>query len=264
MFLSGQNTSVAANTEQKTVETKESGTADKGTDAGNNVEEKNTVKQKRPPRKKKEINFDDSNATSFSIQGLEDTASVPDEIRFAGTSGTGKKIAFVIDSTAIMGGGASTPWSFACDELAFSFKDLNDTQSFQVFFFAKEPDYLQSAQGEAQWISSAPQNKKESFDFLKKHTPSGSGSAFAALKEALTLKPDAVFFLTTQKSTPLSEAQTEALKTLLGTLPKTVPIHTAEIGEGMENSEKSSFQKLAEITKGQYRWVNANIRGLKF
>jgi hypothetical protein len=255
-FLGGQNTSVAANTEQRT--------ADKRTEARNNLEEKNTVKQKRPPRKKKEINFDDSNATSFSIQGLEDTASVPDEIRFAGTSGTGKKIVFVLDSTNIMGSGAATPWSFACDELAFSFKDLNNTQQFQVLFFAEEPDFLQSAQGEIRWISSDPQNKKESFDFLKKHNPSGSGNAFAALKEALTLNPDAVFFLTTQKSTPLSEAETEALKTLLGTLPKTAPIHTVEIGEGMENSGKSSFQKLADITKGQYRWVNVNIRGMKW
>ncbi|MCL2744977.1 MAG: hypothetical protein FWE67_14120 [Planctomycetaceae bacterium] len=268
MFF-GQNNSPAVETVENEGEENTAGenTAE-NISVKNNTKKSNTdtAKIQRPPRKKKEVNFNDSNASSFSIKGLADTGDVPDEVRFIGTSGAGKRIAFVIDAAEIMGRDTDTrnktPWTFACDELAFSFKDLNDTQRFQVFFFSDKPDYLQSSQGEAQWLFATPQNKKESFDILKKHVPSSKGSAFTALKEALTLKPDAVFFLITQRSVPLSEAEIAALKTLQGTFPKGVPIHTVEIGAGAESGGKTSFQKLSEMTRGQYRWVDATFRGL--
>lgn len=214
----------------------------------------------RRKQQEKEVDFSESNESSFSgIKGLGEIENTPDEIRFIGIPQSGKKIVFVIDASSAMGGDKLTPWSYACGELAYSFKDLNETQSFQVVYYDEQSHRLALDEQLIPWISANEQTKKLAYQFLKQYKPIGRANIVIALKDAFSLKPDVVFLLSDQKSTKPSSEDIDKIQKWAGKLT----INVIEIGNGQESGSHSAFQQLAKATQGEYRWVNSALHGLE-
>lgn len=210
-------------------------------------------------RQEKEVDFNESNESSFSeIQGLAPVDNLPDEIRFIGISKNGKKIAFVIDASSSMGDGKMTPWSYVCGELVHSFRDLNESQFFQVVYYDEQSHRMQLDEQSDSWISANEQTKKQVYQFLKQHKPSGRSNPILALEDALSMNPDVVFLLSEQKSVKLSSAEINKIKQAAGRHA----VNVVEIGGGPESDPSSSLRQLAQATRGEYRWINGDLHGL--
>ena len=210
----------------------------------------------RTPSVPKEIEFNGPEESPFKVQGII-VPDTPDEVRFAGTSGTGKRVVFVVDASAVMGGGRQTPLSHARKELAFSFQDLNATQRFQVVYFNETTNTLPTEETDL-LISVSPSNLKRSHAFLETVKGTGRGDPKVALLKAIALKPDLIFFLSDENAVQLTTDQIESVKREADA----IPIHGVEIGNGMEPDQPTAIKTLAAVCRGQFQWVNASLHGL--
>lgn len=225
---------------------------------GRSASRNRSTRRERSPRKEKDPVFTDSSESAFAKFG--DETDREDEVRFLGTSGFGKRIVFVVDASTVMGKGKRSTWAHALKELAFSFEDLNKTQRFQVVYFNEEPHLLPGGSETEQWISASAETKKAAHDFLKGIQTSGKSNPAEALKKAMSLRPDVVFLLVDQRTPPVTFSDIEEIrKTGLAD----TPIHAVEIGEGEAAPRKTPAQTLAESTRGEYKWINGNLHGLK-
>lgn len=223
--------------------------------SGGRTANKSRSARNRSSRKKKEEDFSESNVSAFrNIGGNE----APDEVRFIGTSGRGKKIVFVVDASDVMAHAKGAPWEYILKELVFSFKDLNASQRFQVVYYHENADLLPGGQGPDHWIPVSPENLKNAHRFLKTVKASGHGNPAKALEKARTLRPDQIFFLSDRRSTALTPSEIKALKSPAGS----APIHAVEIGSGMEPNAATPIRSLAQACRGEYKWVNGDLHGL--
>jgi len=182
---------------------------------------------------------------------------VPDEVRFAGTSGTGKRIVFVIDASAAMGNGKQAPLSHARKELEYSFNNLNATQRFQVVYFNEEANVLTNDDDDPM-IPVSPSNLKQAYKFLAAIKGSGRGDPFVALCKAISLNPDLIFFLSDENAVQLRTDQIDQIREHSGG----VPIHGVEIGNGMVSDEPTPIKTLATACRGQFQWISASLHSL--
>ncbi len=212
------------------------------------------VPDARPPKKPKEIEFNGPENSPFKAHADTDS---PDKVRFVGTSGIGKRIVFVVDASAAMGGGKQTPLSHARKELDFSFQDLNESQRFQVVCFNEEANTLPT-EGTDLMIPVSPSNLKRAHAFLETVKGTGRGDPVNALIKAVSLKPDLIFFLSDENAVQLDAAQIELIKKQAGN----IPINGVEIGSGMEPDDSPPIKLLANACQGRFQWVNASMHSL--
>ena len=217
-----------------------------------------TVPEKKPtartPRVPKEVEFNGPEDSPFKAFADADS---PDKVRFVGTSGAGKRIVFVIDASAAMGGGRQTPLAHARKELAFSFQDLNESQRFQVVYFNEGTNTLPT-EGVDVMIPVSPSNLKRAHTFLETVTGTGRGNPSDALLKAISLKPDLIFFLSDENAVQLDDAQIEFVKQRANG----IPIHGVQIGIGMEPDIAPPVKILASACGGRFQWVNASLHNL--
>ena len=218
--------------------------------------------RQNPPRRRttnspKEPEFAGPQGLSFKNDKFP-VEEVPDEVRFAGTSGTGKRIVFVIDVSAAMGSGKQTPMSHARKELEHSFGNLNDTQRFQVVYFNEKANTLIINDDEDQMIPVSPSTLKQAHAFLASVEGSGRGDPSSALLKAIALKPDLVFFLSEENAVQLSVNEISRIKQASGD----IPIHCVEIGSGMDPGTQTPIKTLATTCQGQFQWINATLHNL--
>lgn len=222
-------------------------------------------------RREKSVDFsDDAKQSSFAIKGLDIDDSPTDEVRFVGISKSGRKILFLVDASKFMKGGKRSPWTYACDELAHSFKDLNNTQFFQVIYFNDSAHYVNDeARPDAvadtelnavsvDWMEASEETKKATYNLLKKFVPIGERNLAGTLEKAVHMQPDVVFLLTDQRDGATASSELAAVMSEIQGLV----INVVEIGEGPDGNRQSALKKLADTTKGEYRWINANLHGL--
>ena len=156
-------------------------------------------------------------------------------------------VVYVIDHSASMGLHGS--FEIAKRELLASLERLPAHTRFQVIVYNRtaEPVHLDSG---AALAPASPDNKQRVATFLEALRAEGGTDHANALKRALTLQPEVIFFLT--DADDLKLAQIQAVTHI--NRGRTI-IHTVELSSGIQTRDDSSLEMLARANRGVCRFV---------
>ena len=167
----------------------------------------------------------------------------------------GGSVVYVIDRSTSMGinGGLAV----ARRELVASIQQLAPGVSFQVIAYNRSADPL-ALNAQKGLVPASPANKSQAVRLVESLRPEGGTDHIAALRRALLLRPDALFFLTDADA--LSEEEVRAVTRL--NQGRTV-IHAVEITPTPKSERPSPLQRLAQANRGRYQAVCPDpVRGV--
>lgn len=165
-------------------------------------------------------------------------------VGFFGTSARGRSFVFVVDCSGSMQG---MRFDRAISELRKSVMQLEPDQKFQIVFFNDQALPLFHSQHANQLIPATRVERKEVFDWINRQQASGGTVPYEALKRALALKPDVIFFLTDAERVP------REVRTLIADHnPHGSTVHTIAFGH---KGGETLMQGIAADHHGRYRFV---------
>jgi hypothetical protein len=173
---------------------------------------------------------------------------------FFGVSGSGRKFVYVFDRSDSMNGNDALPLRSAKRELLRSLGLLTEDQSFQIIFYNNRASYFEP-QGESFWLLPASDSMKRRAEaFVRAIEGFGGTEHFDALKMALKLEPDVIFFLTDARIPRLGRRQLDEVRARC--LHSGTTIHAIEFGTDLSAPEDSFLRTLAAENAGEYRYLN--------
>lgn len=175
-----------------------------------------------------------------------------------GAEGEGFKFIYVFDRSGSMGGSGRSALNSAKAELLASLEDLGDIHQFQIIFYNQEPTIFPLAGEEGRLVFANHANKLRAERFIHQITADGATAHEDALKVALTLRPDVIFFLTDADEPTLSPTQMKRLEKLNS--GHTV-INVVEFGMGPDLGVENFLVRLARENRGQHAYVDISKLG---
>jgi len=125
-------------------------------------------------------------------------------------------------------------------------------RQFQIVFYNEQPRQFNPAGQSGRLGFATDENKRLARRYIEGVTANGGTEHEAALKLAIRMGPDVIFWLTDADEPRLSPGQIDALsRAAVG-----VTIHAIEFGPGQRRDKNSFLLRLAHATGGQYRYVN--------
>lgn len=177
------------------------------------------------------------------------------ETDFFGIRDKAKQLVYVID---ISGSMASPPSAIrsAKSELLASLATLTNEQQFQVIFFNERADLLRiKGYRPGEMIPATDINRTLAGQEVAATRPNLGTRPMPALKKALALEPDVIFFLTDAESGALSYAEIEKITRLNDGQSR---IHAIQFGEGDRLGASSSMEQLAAHNGGAFEYHDVN------
>lgn len=163
----------------------------------------------------------------------------------------GNKFVYVFDRSGSMGGVGRNALAYAKRELLASIRSLDRTQQFEIIFYNESPTVFNPAGG-TRLPFADDANKRRAEQFVASITADGGTRHEAALKMALRLRPDVVFFLTDADEPRLTADQLDRIHAWAG---GTI-IHTIEFGLGPKPAGENFLMRLARQNRGQYVYID--------
>ena len=175
----------------------------------------------------------------------------PGDTTFMDVSAIGKTFVYVIDTSSSMSGGRL---KLAQSQLKKSLRLLQAGQKFAVIFY--NDDYRERLklrrQAEQDLYFASELNKQLAGQEVDRVTADRGTDHRPAILEALSLKPDVIYFLTDGDEPALSTADLTEIAKRTGQ----TTIHVVKFGDGTLVSRKSSWlQRLAIQSQGEYREI---------
>jgi Ca-activated chloride channel family protein len=161
-----------------------------------------------------------------------------------------RSVVYVIDRSGSMGEMGRLP--LARRELAASLQGLPDSVGFQVIVYNRRAVTLPMA-GRAGLVPATAGNVARALQFLESLVPEGGTAHREALKQALKLQPEVLFFLT-----DADDLKPEDVMVLTGMNRGKTAIHVVELGPGHRNPEALPMHRLARSNGGTYRAVDVS------
>jgi hypothetical protein len=178
-----------------------------------------------------------------------------------GISGSGSRFVYVFDRSDSMNGFGGKPLRAAKAELIRSLRTMTDRQRFQIIFYNDKPTPfkisgmpLQMVVGEEAYIARAE-------SYVNSIAAFGGTEHEAALKMALRMSPDVIFFMTDARIPRLSVAELREVKNRADRVGTT--IHAIEFGPDPVASPDSFLRELAAQNNGHYRYVDVRSLGVR-
>ena len=168
---------------------------------------------------------------------------------FFGVEGEGNKFVYVLDRSSSMEG---LPLAAAKRQLVESLDSLEDVNQFQIIFFNHEQQPFQIPAGGRRIAFGSDRNKQLASNFVGGITADGGTDRFTALKLAVLLQPDVIFFLT-DADDPMSAGELADIARL--NCRSRATICTIQFGRGPRQRE-NFLVDLANQTGGQYVYVD--------
>ena len=162
----------------------------------------------------------------------------------------GGSYAYVIDRSGSMTVRHSL--EVAKRELLVSLIQIPAEVTFAVVFYSSEATVFTDPAGKPGMMPASPANKRRVQDLLATIPPYGGTNHILALRTALALHPEVVFFLTDADS-----MRPEEVTDILGVAGKT-RIHAVEFGQVGALGGSVPLQNLAKQTGGSYRYINVD------
>ena len=191
-------------------------------------------------------------AQSLSARGIHSSSDNDSEyahVTIFGIDAKGSKFVYVFDRSGSMEG---APLAAAKKQLLDSLQPLGETQQFDILFFNHRVSMFEGASGAKRATFATDTNKKLAGEFVQRIVADG-GTEALALKRALALQPDVIFFLSDEdKPMPAKELDEIARSNdRVG-----AQICTIEFGRGEKPPADSSMAELAHANNGKYVYVD--------
>jgi len=171
------------------------------------------------------------------------------EASFLGVQAEGKTFVYVLDNSGSMSSYGAI--QVAKTELLASLQNLHVEQKFQIIFYntvAKEMTN-RSRLPELFWATS--RNRNYASQFIRGILPEGGTDHMPALRKALALNPDIIFFLTDADQPQLNAGQLNEIHRKCGGVTS---IHCIEFGKGQEIIADNFLKRLARQNGGTYSY----------
>lgn len=174
-----------------------------------------------------------------------------------GVPGEGTKFVYVFDRSASTGGPQYNTLAAAKAQLIQSLEGLQSVHQFQIIFYNQTPTVF--TPGGRSWglCAATPQNKLLARRFIGSITPDGSTSHLEALRLAIGLRPDVIFFLTDGDEPRLSAEDLEAIRLAAGA----ISINTIEFGAGPPPAVDDFLMLLARQNRGAFGYIDVSRLG---
>jgi hypothetical protein len=173
-----------------------------------------------------------------------------------GISGSGSRFVYVFDRSDSMNGFGGKPLRAAKAELIRSLKTLTDRQRFQIIFYNDKPKPFELSGAPLQLLPGEPGYLSEAERFVTAVVAFGGTEHEGALKLALRMSPDVIFFLTDARIPRLSSTELREIKSRAESIGAT--IHAIEFGAEPAPPQDSFLRELAAQNSGQYRYINVH------
>lgn len=174
-----------------------------------------------------------------------------------GIEGEGRRFVYVFDRSDSMNGYEGRPFAVAKAELKKSLESLNEAHEFQIIFYNDAPLAVGGSDSNSPrlMLGSEPQ-KKSATDFVRDIQATGGTQHLRALRMALNLNPDVIFFLTDADKPALRERDIDDLQNRASR--SATAIHAIQFGEGGNQNNGNWIEILATGTSGKYRYINVS------
>ena len=170
-----------------------------------------------------------------------------------GVSGTGSTFVYVFDRSESMRSPAGAPLRASKSELIRSLDTLTERQQFQIIFYNDEAEVFKAFGDRTGLVLGEEGTIARAKEFVRRTTAIGGTEHETALRMALRLAPDVIFFLTDAQIQTMSSAQLDEINRRAESAGTT--IHGIQFGSGPKPS--SSFvERLATQNKGGYRYFD--------
>ena len=174
----------------------------------------------------------------------------PDDTIFMDIADSGETFVYLIDTSGSMGDGGRI--GLAKTQLKSSIAMLKPHQKFQVVFYNESATQLKLGRRAQDVYPANDVNKRQAVSKIDLESPNYGTQYIPALKHALGLKPDVLYFLTDGVGVESNLKVDELLK--LNT--SGARIHVVEFASGERESRRLTWlQRLASRTNGKYRRV---------
>ena len=169
-----------------------------------------------------------------------------------GIVGEGYKFVYVFDRSGSMGGSGRNALRAVKAELLASLENLDTVHQFQIIFYNEKPVIFNPTGTPGRLAFATDQNKERVRRFINTIVADGGTEHEDALKLAVKMHPDVIFFLTDADDPKLTRSQLDSIQRLAAG----ITIHAIEFGPGPKPEGKSFLAVLAEENGGQYTYVD--------
>ena len=175
----------------------------------------------------------------------------PGETAFVDIRDSGTTFVYVIDQSGSMLGNKI---AFARAQLSSSLNVLQPYQQFGVLFYNTRVTSLQLRAGDGTRMYAANErNVARAIREIRAVRTDDGTKHYPALKKAIELRPDVIFFLTDGHDTPITPGDRETIRRLNRGRSR---IHCIEFGEGGLTSPNSWLRAVARENGGRYKYVD--------
>lgn len=177
-----------------------------------------------------------------------------------GVEGEGRRFVYVFDRSDSMNGYDGRPFAVAKAELRKSLRSLNEVHEFQIIFYNDAPLAVGGSDSNSpRLMLGAPKQKKYAEDFVRDILATGGTQHLRALRMAISLNPDVVFFLTDADKPALRQRDIEDLQDRASR--SATAIHAIQFGDGPNQNSGNWIEALATGTSGKYRYIDVRQLG---
>ena len=170
--------------------------------------------------------------------------------QFFGARDHAHSFAYVIDCSGSMESHNSL--RVAKREMLASVNQLPPDAQFAVIFYNLNPRMLADPQGQRGLMAATAPNKARVQTQLATIAPEGGTDHMSALREALKLKPEVIFFLT--DADLMSNNDVNEILAEVGS----TRIQAVEFGQGTELGQRTPLGRLATTTGGSYLYIDVS------
>ncbi len=172
-----------------------------------------------------------------------------------GAEGTGSKFLYVFDRSASMDGYQGRPLAAAKSELIASLQDLEQVHQFQIIFYNERPSVFNPFRPEPpRMLFGDSATKRLAQNYVRGVVASGGTQHLDALKLAIGMRPDVIFFLTDAAEPQLSPSQLDEIRKRNANAG--VTINAIEFGAGPSQASLNFLVRLARQNGGQHVYVD--------
>jgi len=169
-----------------------------------------------------------------------------------GVVGEGYKFVYVFDRSGSMGGPGRNALRAVKRELLESLKPLDTVHQFQIISYNERAALFNPTGTPGRLAFATEPNKQRVVRFLESITAAGGTAHEDALRLAIRLQPDVIFFLTDGDDPKLTPAQLAKISHLAAG----IVINAIEFGPGPKPPGASFLAALAQQNGGGYAYVD--------
>jgi len=185
--------------------------------------------------------------------GVPKPGGAPTTTMVFGVTGSGSRFIYVFDRSDSMNGFGGSPLRAAKSELKRSIETLSEAQQFQIIFYNDEAKPFVPAGSPLALLTGDKSMRRRASAYVDSVRAFGGTEHYGALKMALRMGPDVIFFLTDARVPRLTANQLADVKRLAERAGTS--IHAIEFGTESWAPEDSFLRQLASENRGEYRYI---------